>query len=82
MHDISSYSELKYGLFLQMFCIKFNFKKVEYIFSKPKLLINCEIIRRAAKKTVVGIYKVMCTVHCENTLRTEAIECINNESLD
>ena len=37
---------------------------------------------RAAKKTVVGIYKVMYTVHCENTLRIEAIECINNESLD
>ena len=26
--------------------------------------------------------KVMYTVHCENTLRIEAIECINNESLD
>ena len=34
------------------------------------------MIRRAAKKTVVGIYKVMYTVHCENTLRIEAIECI------
>ena len=30
----------------------------------------------------MGIYKVMYTVHCENTLRIEAIECINNESLD
>ena len=29
------------------------------------------MIRRAAKKTVVGIYKVMYTVHCENTLRIE-----------
>ena len=26
---------------------------------------NYEIIRRAAKKTVAGIYKVMYTVHCE-----------------
>ena len=24
----------------------------------------------------------MCTEHCEYTLRIEAIECINNESLD
>ena len=30
----------------------------------------------------MGIYKVMYTVHCENTLRIEAIECIKNESLD
>ena len=36
----------------------------------------------AAKKTVVGIYIVMYTVHCENTLGIEATECINNESLD
>ena len=35
---------------------------------------NYEIIRRAAKKAEVGIYKVMYTVHCENTLRIEAIE--------
>ena len=40
------------------------------------------MIRRAPKKTVVGIYKVMYTVHCEKTLRIEAIEFINNESLD
>ena len=33
-------------------------------------------------KTVVVIYKVMYTEHCKNTLRIEAIECINNESLD
>ena len=33
-------------------------------------------------KTVVGIYKVIYTVHCENTLRIDIIECINNESLD
>ena len=33
-------------------------------------------------KTVVGIYKAIFTVRCENTLRIEAIECINNESLD
>ena len=31
---------------------------------------------------MVGIYKVMYTVHCENPLRIEAIKCINNESLD
>ena len=36
----------------------------------------------AAKKTVVVFYSVMYTEHCENTLRIEAIECINNESLD
>ena len=40
------------------------------------------MIRRASKKTVVEIYKVMYTVHCEKTLRIEAIECINIESLD
>ena len=28
------------------------------------------------------IYKVMYTKHFESTLRIEAIECINNESLD
>ena len=33
-------------------------------------------------KTVVGIYKVMYSVYWENTLRIEAIECFNNESLD
>ena len=43
---------------------------------------NYGIIRRAAKKTVVVIYTAMYTKHCENTLRTEAIECIKNESLD
>ena len=37
---------------------------------------------RASKKTVVGIYKGMYMVHCENSLRIAAIECINNESLD
>ena len=57
------------------------------MFSKSKWLIknsisNYWIIRRAAKKTVVVIYKAMYTEHCENTLRIEAIECINNESLD
>ena len=35
---------------------------------------NYEIIRRAAKKTVVVSYKVMYTEHCEKTLRIEAIE--------
>ena len=29
---------------------------------------------------MVGIYKVIYTVHCENTLRIEAIECINNDT--
>ena len=32
------------------------------------------IIRRAAKKTVVVIYKVMYAEHCEKNLRIEAIE--------
>ena len=31
---------------------------------------------------VVVIYKVMYTEHCKNALRIEAIDCINNESLD
>ena len=39
------------------------------------------MIRRAAKKTVVGNYRVMYTVHCENTLRIEAIECIKMNHL-
>ena len=30
---------------------------------------------------MVGIYEVMYTVHYENTLRIEAIECINIEHL-
>ena len=47
-----------------------------------KLYFEYEIIRRAAKKTEVVIYKVVYTVHCKHTLRIEAIECINNESLD
>ena len=47
-----------------------------------KLYFDYEIIRIAAKKTVVGVYKVMYTVHRENTLRIEATECINNEPLD
>ena len=87
MHDISRYSELKCGLWLQILYQVLTSKKVDLIFIKSKLLIktlfsNYEIIRRAAKKTVVGIYKVMYTVHCENNLRIEAIECINNESHD
>ena len=32
-------------------------------------------------KTLVGIYKVMYTVHYEKTLRIEASECINSEQL-
>ena len=43
---------------------------------------NYGIIRRAAKKTVAVIYKVMYTKHYENTLRIEAIERINNKSFD
>ena len=49
-------------------------KKVEYFFSKSKLNSKYGIIKRAAKKTVVIIYKVMYTEQCEKTLRTEAIE--------
>ena len=37
--------------------------KVDHIFSKSNSISNYEIIRRAAKKTVVGIYKVMYMVH-------------------
>ena len=50
-------------------------------FAYQNSISNYEIIRRAAKKTTVGIYKVVYAVHCENTSRFEAIECINNESL-
>ena len=58
-------------------------KKIDHIkVAYQNSVWNYEIIRRAAKKTVVGIYKVMYTVHCENTLRIGAIECINNESID
>ena len=32
MHDISNYSERIYGLFLQMFCIKFELLKTLIIF--------------------------------------------------
>ena len=52
-------------------------KKDDYIFRKSKLLIKTiaknGIIRRAAKKPVVEIYRFMYTEHCENTLRIEAI---------
>ena len=37
---------------------------------------------KESSKTMVAIYKVICTEHCEYSLRIEAIECINNESLD
>ena len=44
-------------------------KKVDHFLANQSCLSNSisnyEIIRRAAKKTVVGIYKVMYTVHCE-----------------
>ena len=53
-------------------------KKVDHIFSISNLLIK-PLFR--IKKTVVVIYKVMYMVHCENTFRIEAIECISNESL-
>ena len=74
--------------FLQMFCIKFYLLKKLIIFflqikaAYQNSISNYGIISRAAKKTVVVIYKVMYTEHCENTLRTKAIDCINNESLD
>ena len=73
--------------FCRCFVSSFNFKKSLSYFKQIKVahqnsILNYEIIRRAAKKTVVEIYKVMYTVHCENTLRIEAIECIKNESLD
>ena len=57
-------------------------KKFIIFLANQNSISNYEIIRRASKKTVLGIYKVMYTVHCEKTLRIEAIECINNESLD
>ena len=47
------------------------FKQIKVAYQNS--IWNYEIIRRAAKQTVVGIYKVMYTVHCENTLRIEAI---------
>ena len=56
------------------------FKQIKVAYQN--YISNYEIIRRAAKKTVVEIFKVMYSVHCEETLRMEAIECINNESLD
>ena len=62
--------------------ISYNFIKVKY--SRPNwsvIFITNEnsgsiygIIRRSAKKTVVVIYKVMYTEHCENNLRIEAID--------
>ena len=39
------------------------------------------LMSRAAKKTVMVIYGVMFTEHCDFTLRTEAIACIDNEPL-
>ena len=62
-------------------------KNVDHIFLQIKIayqnsISNNGIIWRAAKKTVVGINNVMHKEQCENTLRIEAIECINNESLD
>ena len=73
--------------FCRCFVSSFNFYKSCSYFKQIKVayqnsISNYEIIRRAAKKTVVGIYKVMYMVHCENTLRIEAIKGINNESLD
>ena len=39
-------------------------------------------MKRAAKKTIVVIYRVKYTEHDEYTLKIEAIECIHNESLE
>ena len=39
-------------------------------------------MKRAVKKTIVVIYRVVYTEHDEYTLKTEAIECIYNESLE
>ena len=54
-------------------------KKVEYIFLQIKVayqnsISNYGIIRRAAKKTVVVIFKAKYMENCEKTLRIEAIE--------
>ena len=55
VHDISSYIEKKYGLFVQMFCIKFQLLKMLSIFLAIKVayqnsISNYGIIRRAARK--------------------------------
>ena len=70
-----------------MLYIKFQLLKKFIIFLANQIayqnfISNYEIIRRAAKKNVVGLYKVMYMVNCESTLRIEAMECINNESLN
>ena len=85
MHDISSHSELKNGLFLQMVFIKFQLLKSWLYFYQIKVVYlnsisNYGIIRRTATKTAVVIYKVMYMEHCEINLRIEATKRINKES--
>ena len=76
-----------YGLFLQVFCIRFQllknwlfFKQIEVTYRNS--ISNYELMRRAAKKTVVIIFGVTHAKLYEYTSRTEAFTCIGNESLD
>ena len=77
----------KYGLFLQVLISVFSFCKVGNIFwqnivTNQISISNYGLMNRAAQKTIVVIYRAMYTKHDEYTLTTEAIECIDNESLD
>ena len=79
VHDISSYIEKKYGLFVQMFCIKFQLLKMLSIFLAnqsclSKLYFELWDNKESSKETVVAIYEVIYKEHCKNTLRIEGIE--------
>ena len=75
----------KNRIVLAVFYISFKLLKRCLYFKQIKVaygILNYGLMRRAAKKNVVVIYGVMYTEHCEYTLRTETIECFDNESLD
>ena len=85
--NINRYSKLEYGLSLQFFYPFLTSEKLVIFFSKSKLLMknsisNNGLMKRAARKTIVVIYRVMYTEHDEYTLGSEAIECSDNESLE
>ena len=61
-------------------------EKVDYILASQsclsKLYFELWDNKGEQQRKLLVIYKVMYTELCENTLRIEAFECINNESLD
>ena len=87
-NNIFSYNEQKLWIIFAGFLYQIStsekfwlfFKQIEVTYRNS--ISNYELMRRAAKKTVVIIFGVTHAKLYEYTSRTEAFTCIGNESLD